>query len=510
MSRAFVAMLAFVWLIALIGPGRASAETLARALAAAYIANPEIKAERARLRALDEDVARANSGYRPIIQGEAVQSYQRVSPSGPGPGDGVSYPRSYSLGLSQPLFTGFQVTNSVEAAKAGVEAGREDLRSVEQRVLLEAVTAYMDVLRDEALLRLQQNNLRVLSEQLEATRNRREVGEVTRTDVAQAEARRAGAQSQVNLAQANLQASRAAFERIIGYPPTSLKTPAPIDRLIPASLEHALQSGEMRSPQILAGLFRERASQFDIKRIKGELLPQVSLEASYSKRFDTGGISDEQETTTVTGRVQVPLYQGGEVSARIRQAQDINLQRRQEVDLARQRVRAEVISAWGVLVSTRAAIVSDQAQVEANRIALEGVREEERVGQRTVLDVLDAEQDLLNSQVSLVTTRRDLVVASYSVVAAIGSLSPDELQLPTELYDPDTHYRAVKDLPFGFDWSTSVLPFEEPVTIGGEAELEPGGDVHTPFSTSIDLGASDDGAFYAEPEPEPEFNFFKP
>jgi outer membrane protein len=173
----------------------------------------------------------------------------------------------------------------------------------------------------------------------------------------------------------------------------------------------------------------------------------------------------------------VPIYQAGEVSARIRQSQDVQLQRRQEVDQARQQVRADVISAWGQLTAARAAIESDRAQVQANRIALEGVRAEEQVGQRTVLDVLDAEQDLLDSQVSLVTSRRDLVVASYTVLAAIGRLSPGDLNLPTDIYDPDRHYREVKDKPFGFHWTTSVLPVEDTTVIGGDAELEPGNEL---------------------------------
>jgi len=468
------------------------AETLKEALAAAYIANPQIKAQRAELRATDEDVSRAKSGYRPTVQGEATHTYRDVSTSDDGGGaqqlqipgfgtlggggggsDGDSYPRSYSINLSQPIFRGFRTMNSVEAAKASVEAGREDLRDTAQQVLLDAVTQYMNVLRDQAIVRLRENNVEFLSEQLEATQDRFDVGEVTKTDVAQARARRAGSVSELNLAKANLKTSRAAYERVIGFPPRDLKTPQPVDRLLPSTLEGALQAGERRNPQILAGLFRVKAAQFDTKTIKGELLPEVSLEASYEKSFETGGV-EEQDTTTVTGRMTVPIYQAGEVSARIRQSHDRQLQRRQEVDQARKQVRADVVSAWGEFTAARAALVSDRAQVQANQIALEGVRAEEQVGQRTVLDVLDAEQELLDSQVSLVTSRRDLVVASYSVLAAIGRLTPADLGLPTEIYDPDRHYRAVKNRPFGFRWTTSVLPVEDTTVIGGDAELEPG------------------------------------
>lgn len=475
-----VALAASVWG----GCVGAQAETLKDALAAAYISNPQLKAERARLRALDEEVARAKSGYRPVIQGQIEHTYQKIDVDPGITGDGVSYPRSYSVTVAQPIFRGFRTMNAVEAAKAGVESGRESLRSVEQSVLLEAVTAYVDVLRDQAIVRLRQNNVKVLSEQLQATRDRFEVGEVTKTDVAQARARRSRAISDLNLAQANLKSSRAAYERVIGHPPSMLQAPPSVDHLLPATLEEALRIGEMENPTILAALFQEKSAQFTIKQIKGELLPEVNLEAAYSKSFDTGG-AEETDLTTVTGRVTVPIYQAGEVSARIRQAQDISLQRRQEIDQARQQVRADIITAWGNLVAARAALVSNRAQVEANKIALSGVREEEKVGQRTVLDVLDAEQELLDAQVALETTRRDLVVASHSLLAAIGRLTASDVELPSDIYDPAKHYRKVENKAFGFHWTTSVLPIEDPVVIGGEADLEPGGTAESGFSTEV-------------------------
>jgi len=459
-------------------------ETLKEALAAAYIANPQVKAERAKLRATDEEVSRAKSGYRPTIQGEATHSVVDSSSSPPSPGDGTDYPRSYSVSVVQPLFRGFRTMNAVEAAKANVEAGREDLRNIAQQILLDAATQYMNVLRDESIVRLRSNNVKVLSEQLQATQDRFDVGEVTKTDVAQARARRAGAVSELNLAKANLQSSRAAYERVVGNPPSNLRTPPPVDRMLPQTLEAAIQEGETRNPAILAALLRVKATEFDTKRIKGELLPELRLEASYEKSFDTGGV-DERDTTSLTGRLTVPIYQAGEVSARVRQSQDTELQRRQEVDQARQQVRSDVVSAWGQLVAARAALVSDRAQVQANEIALEGVRAEEQVGQRTVLDVLDAEQELLNSRVTLVTTRRDLVVATYTLLAAIGKLTPSDMGLPTLTYDPDPHYREVKDKAFGFHWSTSVLPVEDTVVVGGDAELEPGQETMDSFSTEV-------------------------
>ncbi|NJM36182.1 MAG: TolC family protein, partial [Rhodomicrobium sp.] len=245
-------------------------------------------------------------------------------------------------------------------------------------------------------------------------------------------------------------------------------------------LEQALGIGEGENPQILSAVFRERAQDHVIKQTKGELLPSVNLQASYNYAEDSGAaLSDQAETTTVTGVLTVPIYQAGEVSARIRQNIETRSQLRHQIDEARESVRANIISAWGVFVAARAQIVSDQAQVEANQIALSGVREEEKVGQRTVLDVLDAEQELLNAQVSLATSKRDLVVASYALLSEIGRLSAGSIGLAVEQYDPTQHYREVKHKFIG--WSTSVEESETepdvaPVTAPGRKADQPWGD----------------------------------
>ncbi|MGF1620085.1 MAG: TolC family outer membrane protein [Rhodomicrobiaceae bacterium] len=453
------------------------AESLQDALASAYLYNPTLKAARAELRATDENVPRAISGYRPLIDGEVTQTFQDVDNHGAG-GGGSSEPRSYSVTLNQPVFRGFRTLNAVKGAEALVEAGREDLRFAEQTVLLNAVTAYVDVVRDLSILGLQENNQKVLSEQLRATQDRFEVGEVTRTDVAQARARQSGASSAISAARATLQASRAVYAQIIGHMPGTLRSPAP-GRPLPASLEEAIAIGEGENPTILAVLFRERAQDHTIKQTKGELLPSVDLQASYTRNENTSGGLDQQDVTTVTGVLRVPLYQGGEVSARIRQNIEIRSQLRHQIDEARQSVRANIISAWGSYTAARAQIVSDQAQVEASQVALTGVREEEKVGQRTVLDVLDSEQDLLNAQVNLATSRRNLIVASYALLAAIGRLSAYSVSLPVEQYDPTQHYREVRNKWIG--WSTSVEeseiePVVEPVTATGRAPGQPKGD----------------------------------
>ena len=338
-----------------------------------------------------------------------------------------------------------------------MQAAREALRTVEQTVLLDATTAYVNVVRDTAIVRLRENDVKVLTEQLKATKDRFDVGEVTRTDVAQAEARRSEALSTLAAAQANLKTSRAAYEQIIGHPPGDLVTPPTIRHLLPTSLDQAMTLGDGENPIILAAVYQEEASLYAVEQIMGELLPTATLEAQYQQRFgflntpDIPGNSDlEGEfTTTVTGRVNVPLYQGGGVTARVRQAKETNNQLKKEVEDARLRVHADVISNWGILQSSGPAIASAQAAVSANKIALTGVREEEKVGQRTTLDVLDAVRELLNSQIGLVTALRDRVVAEYSLYAATGRMDAQTLGLPVPYYDPIEHYDIVKNKWFG-------------------------------------------------------------
>ncbi len=449
---------------------QAAAETLEEALADAYLLNPVLNAERARLRAIDEQVALAKSGLRPFVSGTADTSYvnQNSSVAGAGGGfgagagagagaggfggflnDGVSHPRGYAVQLSQPLFEGFQNLNAIRQAKAEVQAQREGLRGVEQTVLLDAATAYVNVVRDRAVVRLRENDVRVLSEQLKATRDRFEVGEVTRTDVAQAEARRSEALATLAAAQANLKTSRAAYEQVIGHPPGNLQAPPSIRHLLPQTLDEAMTLGDGENPAILNAVYNEEASLYAVEQIMGELLPEVTLEAQYEKRFDQSPQINNIETTTVTGRVNVPFYQGGGVAARVRQAKETNNQLKREVEDARLRVHADVIANWGILQSSGPAISSAESAVSANKIALTGVREEEKVGQRTTLDVLDAQRELLNTQIGLVSALRDRVVAEYSLYAAIGRMDAQTLGLAVPYYDPLEHYDIVKNKWFG-------------------------------------------------------------
>ncbi|XSG82706.1 MAG: TolC family outer membrane protein [Methyloligella sp. ZOD6] len=471
--------LAFVLGGALLVSAPASGESLQQALANAYLVNPTLNAERANLRATDENLPIAKSNLRPQILGNASKSYINQNSNGPtgtgtgisdgsGSGvdfttfttDGVTRPFSMGVSLSQTIFAGFQNVNAIRQAKSGIQAAREALRYAEQQVLLQATIAYVDVVRDEAVIRLRENNVKVLTEQLQQTRDRFEVGEVTRTDVAQAEARRADALSSLSVAQANLKASRATYEQVIGNPPGSLAKPSSIMHLLPRSLSQAKTLGDAENPQVLNAVYLEEASLYVVNQITGELLPQVSLEAGYQKDYDLSTQLDEQEATTITGRVTVPLYQGGGVAARVRQAKEDNHRLKKLVEEARLAVHADVISSWGVLQSTGATIRSAESAVRANKIALAGVREEAQVGQRTTLDVLNAQLEYLESQINLVTALRDRVVAEYALYAAIGRMDAQTLGLNVPYYDPFEHYDTVKNKWFGLRPPSPPLPDE--------------------------------------------------
>ena len=415
-------------MVSLVPATPAPAESLSEVLAATYKFNPRLDADRARQRTTDEEVARANSGYRPTVLGTAELAYQRTETKPPSPSDGEVHPKSYSVTASQPIFRGFRTLNQVRLAEATIRAGRETLRITEQIVLLEAVTAYMDVVRDQAIVRLRENNVIVLTRELRATQDRFSVGEVTRTDVAQAEARRAAAVSQLDLARANLRTSRATFERLVGRPPGNLRDQRPPVKLLPRTLPEAIAVSLREQPLVVNALYNEQAARHNVDFIWGELLPSVSLDATHTRRFDTSRTVDENEATTVVGRLNVPFYPaGGEVHARVRQAKHTHVQRLQQIEQARTEAQATTVSTWSSYVAAQAQLESDRAQVAATQTALAGVREEERVGQRTLLDVLNAEQEGLNAQVQLVSTQRNLVVTGYGVVQAIGRLNVAEV-----------------------------------------------------------------------------------
>ncbi len=442
-NQKILSALVFVGMICLT-PMSANAESLDSVLSSTYLGNPNINAERAKLRALDEENPRARSGYRPKVNFNADITSQHVKTRPSLPTDGRRRHGGYTVSLVQPIFRGLRTINSIRKADASIYAGREDLRSVEQSIFLDAVTAYVDVIRDRAILRLRRNNVSVIAEQQRATIDRFKVGEVTKTDVAQARARYSGAVSSLNLAQANLKTRRAIYEQIIGRRPNGLRSPKGIVKYLPRSLNGSLKRGMDEHPAILGATYREISATYNIHLIRGELLPEINLEGSWTRRYHPADGIDRQRTGIIKGTFKMPFYAGGEISARVRQAKQTVLQRRQELQAAKRKVRADVISSWGQVTSIIAQLGADRAQVSATKTALDGVQEEEKVGQRTVLDVLDAQQEYLDAQVTIAVTRRDLVVARYQLLAATGRLSASELGLRVSRYEPGAHYDRVE------------------------------------------------------------------
>jgi outer membrane protein len=432
----------------------ARAETLESALAQAYRNNPQLNAQRASLRAVDENVSQALAGYRPRVTGSADSGYQHYESNTLAGGvftntnTNIS-PRGGNIGLVQTVYNGQRTGNQTRQAESQVLAGRETLRNIEQTVLLDGATAYMNVMRDSAILDLQRRNVQVLQEQLKQTRDRFNVGEVTKTDVAQSESRLAASQSQVLGAEANFRASQAAYRRIVGAEPVNLRAGMPVDRFSPRSLEASVDHGWKEHPTVTSAQYTVDAAQHAVKVAEGALYPTVTFESSVQKRWDLAPGTFDVTTGTVLGRVAVPLYQGGAEYSVIRQTKETLGQRRIELDLARDQVRANVVQSWSQLEATKAQIIAAQAQVTATEVALNGVREEARVGQRTTLDVLNAQQELVNARVSLVTAQRDRVVASFTLLASVGRLSPQVLGLPTETYDARVHYHQIRDKWFG-------------------------------------------------------------
>ncbi|MFQ5785349.1 MAG: TolC family outer membrane protein [Alphaproteobacteria bacterium] len=428
----------------------AKSETLEEALVGAYAGNPTLLAERAALRATDEEVPQALSGWRPTVTVNADAGRSRVNTQ-------TSFftsaqnrkPITSSLDLTQPLFRGLRTVSSVARAENLVLSDRARLAETEQQVLLDTVTAYMDVHRDGAVLDLATNNEQRLRRQLEAARDRFEVGEVTRTDVAQAEARLSNAVADRVRAEGDLIASRAAYLNAVGTLPGKLTRPEPAGGL-PASEDEARAAAVKANPAILRAQYAERAAIYDVRIATGELLPEVNLVGQLGYSEDGGSRNSRTKQASIAARLTVPLYQSGAEYAAVRAARQVAAQRRIEVDENRRTVIEDVTRAWQDLQTARARITSFEDSVRANEIALEGVEQEAAVGSRTTLDVLDAEQELFTSKVDLVRAQRDEVVASFALRAAIGALTAASIGLDVEVYNPRAHYDAVRDKLWGF------------------------------------------------------------
>jgi len=442
-------------LLALASPtGKARAQALDQALGQAYLTNPTLDAARAQLRATDEQVPQALSGQRPTlqIQGQAGPNWTKYNTLDQWRRNN---PAAATLQATQPLYRGGTIEANIGQAENQVLAQRANLLAQEQSVLLAAATAYLDVVRDLSAVELNTNNEQVLRRQLQATQDRFRVGEITKTDVSQAEARLAGATAARVQAEGNLRSSRASFARVIGTAPTKL-TPPKLPRDLPATLDDAIAQATDHNPAVVAAVFAESAARKAIDSVDGELWPQVSLSASVARQHDPSVSTPDINTADnaqILAQVTIPLYTSGATAARARAARQVAGQRRLQIDEARRQAREAAIKAWEALNTARSSLESRKAQITASTIALEGVRQEARVGTRTVLDTLNAEQELLDAKVGLVQSQHDEAVATYSLLSAVGRLTAQEQKLPVAYYDYQAYYRAVRDRWWGTEIS---------------------------------------------------------
>jgi outer membrane protein len=457
--RVVTSAAAAVLLMAFAGPAPALAETIEAALVRAYQNNPQLNAQRALVRFTDENVPQALSGYRPKVALTASAGYQyqdTLTTSGGQPQSiqrtethGANPPRSAGMTITQTLYNGRQTANKTRVAESQVSGAREGLRVLEQTVLLTAATTYMDYLRDSAIVEVQKSNVRVLEQTLKQTRDRFNVGEVTRTDVAQSEAQLAAGKTQELTAESNLVTTQANYRRVIGNEPVNLAPGSPVDRYLPPTLPQAVELSLIENPNVTAAMYGVDVSFLQIKVNEGALLPSVTLQGSVQQAYEQTLISQRSFGASAIAQLNVPIYSGGAEYSLIRQSKETLAQQRLSLETTRDQTRANTVTAWGQLVAGKAQVASAQAQVQASEIALNGVREEAKAGQRTTLDVLNAQQALVNARVALVTAQHDRVVASYSVLNSVGRLSPQVLNLPTITYDASVHYQQVRDSWFG-------------------------------------------------------------
>jgi outer membrane protein len=442
-----VGVLEIVMITALVsGQGSAHAETLTAVLAKAYLNNPQLNAQRAFVRQTEEQVNIATAGYRPRIEvtGNVGPQYtdSKFRHSDFHKREQVTAGSIGVLG-TQTLFDGFRTTNNVRAAGGKAQAAHEVLRMMSQQILLDAATAYMNVIRDTAVVQLQRHYVEMLQEQLKHARQRLKLREVTKTDVSQAETRLAGGRWARSAAEAALNASRATYRRVIGEEQNDTLTPATtVDRLSPQAVQEAIAVALNENPQILAAQLGIDIAAIQVKIAEGALYPTAKLEAGVQQNWSMNTPMERQFQAGAFVTLSVPIYQGGAEYATIRESKENVGQKKFDLDRTRDLVRAAVVEAWGQLTAARTQIEAAQAQVGAAESALNGVEQEARAGQRTTLDVLNAQQEVVNARITLVSTQRDRVVASYSLLAAIGRLEPEILQLSAAVYDQKQPKRA--------------------------------------------------------------------
>ena len=432
--------------------GGAKAETIFEALSTAYDTNPTLQAQRAYLRSVDENVAIAKSGFRPNIYLTGGYSDSDVHNNNvPSQTGGATL--SAGAKISQPVFSGFTTVNSVKSADSMVRAEQNNLYNTEQGVFLDSSTAYLDVVRDEAIVNLQKNNEKLLKKRLDETVERFNVGEVTRTDVSQAQARYSQAKADRIASEGNLQASKAVYTRVIGEAPKDLSEPENLGDFIPASFQEALEYTKANNYSIRYARELLNSKVYDVAANTGALLPSVTLDgsATTSKSDSSGSAYGAYNRDTKVDEVQwgvnmnIPLYTAGETRAKIRQSKYQKWQAQELVLEAERQAVSDVTSAWELMTSNKAQIKSIKDQVKANEIALDGVQKEEALGNRTILDVLDAYQELLNSNVNEVKARRDYYVAAMQLLLSMGKLTAEDLRLNVDLHNPKKFYKETRD-----------------------------------------------------------------
>ena len=440
-------------------PACLSAESIAQALSSAYLGNPTLNAERARQRATDELVPQALSGWRPTVttqsQGGFQSTYNRTASvvKASRKTTSTTEPLSAQITLRQPIFSGFKTVEGTRQAEATVEAGKQQLLTTEQTVLLNGATAFMDVIRDRQIVVLRERSVSFFAEELKAANARFSVGEITRTDVAQARAALSFARAQLEVARANRAASAATFEQTIGHVPGALEYP-PLSRRLPQSLKQALRIAGRVNPQILAAAYTQQAAEHNVDVVQGDLLPSLSFETQYLAEKNPSGFTKNTYQVQVLGVLSIPIYQAGQVYSQVRQAKHVANQRRIQIIEAGRRVRAAVVQAWNNYVADGQTIASLKSQVSANQLALEGVKQEAQVGTRTTLDVLDAENTLTSSQINLVGAQHNQIVDAYQLIVSTGQMTAEALGLKVPFYDADANQRNVRDKFIGTDVQT--------------------------------------------------------
>ncbi|MGY3453584.1 TolC family outer membrane protein [Bradyrhizobium sp. USDA 4353] len=434
-------------LVAVCSPARA--EDLAAALAKAYQTNPALNAERARQRATDENVPQALAGYRPQLIASLSAGLQAVRNLLPTNAIQSQTLKPWTIGLTvnQTLFNGFRTANSVRVAELQVQSGREALRNVGQGVLLDAVTAYTNVLANQSLVEAQRSNVAFLRETLSVTQRRLNAGDVTPTDASQAEARLSRGLSDLNAAEVNLAISQATYAQVIGMTPSQLRAADPIDRLLPRSRDDAIALANKENPAVAAASFDVDVATTSIKVAEGALLPTVTLQAGVSRSRDSdqtlGTFGTDQ--ASVVGSVTAPIYDGGTAASQTRQAKEVAAQSRLVLDQVRNQARTAVVSAWVANEGAKVAVSASEAEVKAATVALQGVSREAQGGQRTTVDVLNSQADLIQAKARLIGAQRDRVIASYTLLSAVGRLDVKNLNLNTPDYLPEVHYQQVRD-----------------------------------------------------------------